>query len=94
MNARRYLISGRVQGVFFRQSTVDVASELGLDGYARNLADGRVEVVASGAGEALDRLESWLRRGPPLARVDGMAISDIDWSGEMPGGAYRFRPLR
>lgn len=72
MASARFLVSGHVQGVFFRASTRTRAQELGLHGYAMNLADGRVEVVASGGDEALEQLAQWLRRGPPSARVDGV----------------------
>ena len=65
----RFVVVGRVQGVFFRASTRTQAQQLGLSGYARNLADGSVEVVASGSAEALDALERWLHVGPPAARV-------------------------
>lgn len=70
--AMRCWISGRVQGVFFRVSTQGKARELGLDGYALNLPDGRVEVVAQGPETALESLRQWLRRGPPKARVDSL----------------------
>ncbi len=66
----RFLVSGRVQGVFYRASTRNEAERLGLGGSARNLADGRVEVVASGSDDALSALERWLRQGPPSARVE------------------------
>jgi len=69
MPGARFLVSGRVQGVFFRASTKACALELGLAGFARNLPDGRVEVVASGAAAALDRLHAWLQHGPPAAQV-------------------------
>ncbi|MDW8479973.1 MAG: acylphosphatase [Xanthomonadales bacterium] len=69
---RRFLVSGRVQGVFFRASTAEEAGRLGLRGFARNLADGRVEVVAEGEAEALEALARWLWRGPPLARVEAV----------------------
>jgi acylphosphatase len=72
MAAARFLISGRVQGVFFRASARDEAQRLGLDGYAKNLDDGRVEVLAAGDAAALDALEHWLHQGPPLARVDAV----------------------
>ena len=68
----RFIVSGRVQGVFFRASTRDEALRLGLRGHARNLADGRVEVVARGDDAALADLERWLQVGPPLARVTGV----------------------
>lgn len=69
----RFTVSGRVQGVFFRASTRTQALRLGLAGHAKNLADGRVEVLACGAQERLDELEKWLRIGPPSARVDEVA---------------------
>lgn len=68
--ARRWLVTGRVQGVFYRGSCRAEALRLGLDGVARNLADGRVEVIAAGDAAALDQLAGWLWRGPPLARVE------------------------
>lgn len=70
MAAALFLVSGRVQGVYFRASTRDRALALGVAGYARNLADGRVEVVAEGEAAALAQLEQWLHEGPPAARVD------------------------
>jgi acylphosphatase len=66
----RFVVSGRVQGVFFRASTRAQAQRLGVAGSARNLADGSVEVIASGADQALRELESWLWHGPPAARVE------------------------
>ena len=80
----RFVVSGRVQGVFFRASTRAEALRLGLGGSARNLPDGRVEVVASGADEALSALERWLWQGPPSARVEDVAreaIADRDFDG-------------
>ena len=70
MTAARFLVSGKVQGVWFRASARDQAVALGLRGFARNLPDGRVEVLAVGDAEALEQLAQWLRLGPPLARVD------------------------
>ena len=57
------LVSGKVQGVFFRASTREQALSLGITGYARNMADGRVEVMACGDRDAIDQLRSWLTRG-------------------------------
>jgi acylphosphatase len=68
----KFRISGRVQGVFFRDSTRDVAIALKLDGHAINLADGSVEVIACGSHEAVDRLSDWLQEGPRLASVTGV----------------------
>jgi acylphosphatase len=70
MAAARLLVSGRVQGVYFRASTRERALALGLDGYALNLADGRVDVVACGEAAALEALAEWLQHGPPAARVE------------------------
>lgn len=72
MAAARFLVSGRVQGVFFRASTRVEAERLGLRGHARNLPDGRVEVLAAGEEAALDALERWLWQGPPQARVEAV----------------------
>jgi acylphosphatase len=69
-HAARFLVSGKVQGVWFRASTRDEALRLGLRGHARNLEDGRVEVLAVGDAAAIDALAAWLRHGPSLARVD------------------------
>ncbi|MGH8234612.1 MAG: acylphosphatase [Rhodanobacteraceae bacterium] len=70
MACARFIVTGRVQGVFFRASTREQALRLGLTGYAKNLADGNVEVVACGTDTALAGLEKWLRQGPPAARVE------------------------
>ena len=72
MVCRRCLVSGRVQGVWFRGSAWNQALELGVTGYAKNLDDGRVELLACGEPQALDAFQSWLERGPELARVDGL----------------------
>ena len=72
MAAARFIIRGKVQGVWFRASTRDVAVRLGLAGHARNLADGSVEVFAAGDAGAIARLHEWLHEGPPLARVDAV----------------------
>ena len=70
MHAARFFVSGRVQGVGFRASTRYRALELGLAGYARNLADGRVEAFVQGAAKDIEAFAKWLEVGPPLARVD------------------------
>ena len=69
----RYLVSGRVQGVFFRASTRYQAQSLGISGYARNRADGRVEVLACGESKSLDQFKAWLVKGPDGANVTGVA---------------------
>jgi acylphosphatase len=67
-----------VQGVFFRASTREQALRLQLTGYARNLPDGSVEVLACGDTAALDELECWLQHGPPAARVDALQREDAN----------------
>jgi acylphosphatase len=71
---RLFLIGGRVQGVWFRESTRRTAQSLGITGYAKNMLDGSVQVLACGEPEALNRLTEWLREGPPVAQVD-----KLDW---------------
>lgn len=75
----RCLVGGRVQGVFFRAATREQAVRLGLTGYARNLADGRVEIMACGDAAALGQLRDWLRAGPPRAEVTGIACEPLDY---------------
>jgi len=77
LTCRRCLVSGRVQGVFFRASTARQAATLGVTGHAVNLADGRVEVLACGAEAAVDALCDWLRQGPSGARVDDVAVASV-----------------
>jgi acylphosphatase len=74
----RCRVVGRVQGVFFRASTRNEAQRLGLTGYAKNLLDGSVEVVACGDKEAVETLREWLRSGPPGAQVSGIACEFIN----------------
>lgn len=73
---RRCLVSGRVQGVFFRASTARRARSLGVSGHAVNLDDGRVEVLAVGPAAAVGELCDWLRVGPPAARVEAVEVRD------------------
>ncbi len=73
---RRYIVSGRVQGVFFRASTASVAHRLGLRGRARNTPDGNVMVLALGPESAVDELGEWLRHGPPSAQVSDVQQAD------------------
>lgn len=73
----RCYVSGQVQGVFYRASARAQAVRLGLRGYARNLHDGRVEVVACGQSVAIDGLLEWLRKGPSQARVMDLQIESI-----------------
>ena len=70
----RVLISGRVQGVFFRDACRRMAREHEVSGWVRNLPDGRVEAVFEGRAEDVDRLVDWARRGPSRAVVAGVAV--------------------
>jgi acylphosphatase len=79
---RRYVIGGRVQGVGFRYFAADAAAREGLHGWARNLADGRVEISAEGEVEAVDRFERSIRQGPRGSRVESV---DVDQ--QLPTGA-------
>jgi len=81
----RFIVSGRVQGVYFRQSTVEQAKRLNLDGWVRNLPDGRVEGLAAGAVPALQQLRAWLAQGPPAARVER-----VEWTAEQESPAPGF----
>jgi acylphosphatase len=67
---RRFRVEGKVQGVFFRNSARRVAQARAIAGYARNLPDGSVEVLAHGTAEAIAELKAWLLRGPPAAHVE------------------------
>ena len=77
MPSARFIVSGGVQGVFYRASARARALELGIAGHARNRPDGSVEVLANGPAQALDELERWLRQGPPAARVDAVIREDL-----------------
>ena len=83
--ARRYLVRGRVQGVGFRYFAEERAQLEGVAGFARNLADGRVEVVAEGEAEAVIRFERAIRHGPSGARVDDVLSEPAE-----PGGLHTF----
>lgn len=84
----RFTVSGRVQGVFFRQSAADRARQLQLSGWVCNLADGRVQGLACGTADALEALRLWLQQGPPAARVDR-----LEWepAAEQPQGPFEVR---
>jgi len=89
VKAVRYLVSGKVQGVYFRGSTRQQALRLGLKGWARNLPDGRVEVVAAGDAARLSELAEWLWKGPPTAVVREVTVEE--WTGEIEGDAFEIR---
>lgn len=82
-------ISGKVQGVYYRASTEEEAKRLGLCGYARNLPDGRVEVIAEGSPEELRQLHQWCLEGPPAAKVTGIEVEEQKANGEFSGFGVR-----
>ncbi len=89
--ARRVIITGRVQGVFFRVWTRQQAEALGLSGWVRNRFDGSVEAVFSGPAEIVDRMVEKCRQGPPHATVEGISQSAAD---SPPEAGFRMRASR
>ncbi|KAB2943761.1 MAG: acylphosphatase [Candidatus Methanoperedens nitroreducens] len=83
MNIRVHVfISGKVQGVFFRSSTKDMAKNLDLFGWVRNLADGRVEAVFEGKKDTIEKMLEWCRVGPEYARVTGIEVIWEEFKGD------------
>lgn len=78
-SCRHCIISGRVQGVFFRQSTEKQAMRLAVTGWVRNLENGDVECVICGDDAAIEELLKWLHQGPPRAEVSAVQCQEIDW---------------
>ena len=85
----RIIATGRVQGVFFRRAAADQAHKLGVNGWARNLSDGSVEIVAEGKRRNLERLLAWANKGPPHARVDAVQAHWEPYQGEF--GQFQMR---
>lgn len=83
------MITGRVQGVGFRWFTHDAAAREGVDGWVRNLPDGRVEAEVEGEREAIDRLEAALRRGPAASRVEDVDVEERAPEGRRTGFSIR-----
>jgi acylphosphatase len=83
---RRVQVTGRVQGVWFRESCREVADRLGVAGSVRNRADGSVEVIAEGPPQEVQALLTWCRQGPPAAEVNGVEVTE-----ERPEGLVGFR---
>lgn len=75
-------VSGRVQGVLFRDSARRHAQKLGITGWVRNLSDGRVEAVFEGEKDKVEQIVNWARKGPILAKVDGLDVEWQDCKGE------------
>ena len=88
-STRRFTVTGRVQGVFFRDSTRRVAESLSLVGHAINLSDGSVEVLACGDRDALASLEEWLHEGPPLASVTAVIDHGREENSDRFEGGFR-----
>lgn len=84
-------MSGRVQGVGFRYATCLEARRLGVSGYVVNLPDGRVEVLACGTHEAINELLAWLETGPPAARVDEVAVTEVEAVAEAQTAGFEIR---
>jgi len=78
MICRRSFVSGRVQGVFYRATCVRKAQELGITGFARNLADGRVEVLACGEAAVVEAFVKWLWEGSSASKVTAVDTSEVD----------------
>ena len=81
MRRARVLVSGRVQGVFFRQRTIRIARSADCAGWVRNLDDGRLEAVFEGPEEAVDKLVAWCREGPDRAVVEDVEVIEEDPEG-------------
>lgn len=75
---RRCFVSGKVQGIFFRASARHEAEQLGISGYARNLSDGRVEVLACGTKSSVDQFSLWLSKGPQQAQVINLSCESVE----------------
>lgn len=90
MTARAQVrITGRVQGVFYRQSTAEMAGQLGLCGWVRNCTDGSVEALFEGERHLVEQALTWCRQGPPRASVDDMTVVWLD--GAMENDGFRVR---
>jgi acylphosphatase len=82
-NSRAHvLVYGRVQGVFFRQNTQKLAQKLGLVGWVKNREDGGVEAVFEGEKEKVEKMIEWMKKGPPLARVEKVNVFWEEFKGE------------
>lgn len=78
MVAKRVFISGKVQGVYFRVYTKEMADQLGLTGWVRNLPDGRVEALLQGSTDHVNKMLAWCRQGSPKSKVDRIQVEDLN----------------
>ncbi len=76
---RHCYVSGKVQGVFYRQNTMEKATALGLKGWVRNLDNGDVECLVIGEEQAVEKLIAWLHQGPPAAQVTAVKVETAPW---------------
>ncbi|MEX2552994.1 MAG: acylphosphatase [Actinomycetota bacterium] len=88
MKRAHVLVSGRVQGVFFRQEAQRLARARGVNGWVRNLSDGRVEAVFEGEPGAVESMVGWCRTGPSYARVESV---EVDWQEPQAERSFRVR---
>lgn len=79
MQTRHYIVSGKVQGVYFRASTQEFALQNNLTGWVRNLPNGNVEAMASGTAEDIEKLNKWIHQGPEAAVVNDVIIENVDF---------------
>jgi acylphosphatase len=84
------IVTGRVQGVYYRASVQREARTRGLCGWVRNLPSGDVEFLAQGEGADVDALVAWARTGPPHARVDSLQVREIDTRDDLAGFEIRY----
>ena len=83
MNIRaQVVIAGRVQGVFYRATTKDMAKQLGLNGWVKNLSDGRVEAIFEGEKTTIHKIIAWCHQGPPSAKVTDVTVQYSKYLGE------------
>lgn len=75
-------VTGKVQGVYYRQNTMETAKKHGVTGWVRNLPDSRVEAVFEGEAGSVDSVIEWCKRGPPRAEVNGVEVLQKDYTGE------------
>jgi acylphosphatase len=75
----RIIISGKVQGVYYRQSTREKSMQLGISGIVKNLTNGSVEVIASGTSDQLNNLVEWCKQGPPKAVVSSIESEELPY---------------
>jgi acylphosphatase len=88
MQCKKCLVDGRVQGVYYRATAARRAEELQLRGYARNLPDGRVELLACGEGEAVETFVRWLWIGSSASKVTSVEVSDAVAAADVPAGFF------